>query len=111
VLVFVKSKTVFGDRQMENIFQRQLLYFSSSQDTSVSGAQDYHRNVNPHQAFPKSIVELFLSQWRNRQFIAQMTKREASDAIADPSWGWPGRFSIRFSCYRQLLPSMQVRLT
>jgi lipopolysaccharide transport system permease protein len=32
--------------------------------------------VNPHQAFPASIVELFLSQWRNRQLIAQMTKRE-----------------------------------
>jgi len=32
--------------------------------------------VNPHQAFPANIVELFRSQWRNRQLIAQMTKRE-----------------------------------
>jgi lipopolysaccharide transport system permease protein len=32
--------------------------------------------VNPHQAFSTGIVELFLSQWRNRQLIAQMTKRE-----------------------------------
>jgi len=33
--------------------------------------------VNPHQAFLTSIVELFLSQWRNRLLIAQMTRREA----------------------------------
>lgn len=32
--------------------------------------------MNPHQAFPANIVELFRSQWRNRQLIAQMTKRE-----------------------------------
>lgn len=32
--------------------------------------------MNPHQAFSTGIVELFLSQWRNRQLIAQMTKRE-----------------------------------
>ena len=32
--------------------------------------------MNPHQAFSTSVVELFLSQWRNRQLIAQMTKRE-----------------------------------
>jgi lipopolysaccharide transport system permease protein len=32
--------------------------------------------VNPHQAFPANIFELFRSQWRNRQLIAQMTKRE-----------------------------------
>lgn len=32
--------------------------------------------MNPHQAFPANIVELFRSQWRNRQLIAQMTKRD-----------------------------------
>lgn len=32
--------------------------------------------MNPHQAFPASIVELFASQWRNRQLIVQLTKRD-----------------------------------
>jgi len=32
--------------------------------------------MNPHKAFPTSIVELFLSQWRNRQLIIQLTKRD-----------------------------------
>jgi lipopolysaccharide transport system permease protein len=32
--------------------------------------------VNPHQPYPTSIYALFLSQWRNRQLIAQMTKRD-----------------------------------
>jgi lipopolysaccharide transport system permease protein len=32
--------------------------------------------VNPHQAYPATIRELFLSQWRNRQLIVQLTKRD-----------------------------------
>ena len=32
--------------------------------------------MNPHQGFPTTISELFLSQWRNRQLIVQLTKRE-----------------------------------
>jgi lipopolysaccharide transport system permease protein len=32
--------------------------------------------VNPHQAFPAGIVELFLSQWRNRRLIVQLIKRD-----------------------------------
>jgi lipopolysaccharide transport system permease protein len=32
--------------------------------------------VNPHQAYPASISELFLSQWRNRRLIIQLTKRD-----------------------------------
>jgi lipopolysaccharide transport system permease protein len=33
-------------------------------------------NVNPHQPYPTSIRELFLSQWRNRHLIVQLTKRD-----------------------------------
>jgi homopolymeric O-antigen transport system permease protein len=32
--------------------------------------------VNPHQPYPTSIRELFLSQWRNRHLILQLTKRD-----------------------------------
>jgi len=32
--------------------------------------------MNPHQAFPASIVELFSSQWRNRHLVMQLTKRD-----------------------------------
>lgn len=32
--------------------------------------------MNPHQAYPASISELFLSQWRNRRLIIQLTKRD-----------------------------------
>jgi lipopolysaccharide transport system permease protein len=32
--------------------------------------------VNPHQAFPTDISEMFLSQWRNRHLIVQLTKRD-----------------------------------
>ena len=32
--------------------------------------------INPHTAQPTSVVVLFKSLWRNRQLIAQMTKRE-----------------------------------
>jgi len=32
--------------------------------------------MNPHQPFPTGITEVFLSQWRNRQLIVQLTKRE-----------------------------------
>ena len=32
--------------------------------------------MNPHQARPTSLKELLASQWRNRQLILQMTKRE-----------------------------------
>jgi lipopolysaccharide transport system permease protein len=32
--------------------------------------------VNPHQAFPTSISEMFLSQWRNRHLILQLAKRD-----------------------------------
>jgi homopolymeric O-antigen transport system permease protein len=32
--------------------------------------------VNPHQPYPTSIRELFLSQWRNRHLIVQLTKRD-----------------------------------
>jgi lipopolysaccharide transport system permease protein len=32
--------------------------------------------VNPHQPYPTSIRELFLSQWRNRHLIFQLTKRD-----------------------------------
>jgi lipopolysaccharide transport system permease protein len=32
--------------------------------------------VNPHQAFPASVAELFLSQWRNRRLIIQLIKRD-----------------------------------
>ena len=32
--------------------------------------------MNPHQAYPATIRELFLSQWRNRQLIVQLTKRD-----------------------------------
>ncbi len=32
--------------------------------------------MNPHQAYPTTIRELFLSQWRNRQLIVQLAKRE-----------------------------------
>ena len=32
--------------------------------------------MNPHQAFPANIFELFRSQWRNRQLIVQLTKRD-----------------------------------
>jgi len=32
--------------------------------------------MNPHQRFSASIKELFLSQWRNRQMIRRLTKRE-----------------------------------
>jgi lipopolysaccharide transport system permease protein len=32
--------------------------------------------MNPHQAHPASIVELFASQWRNRQLIIQLIKRD-----------------------------------
>lgn len=34
--------------------------------------------MNPHQPFATSVVELFSSQWRHRQLIAQMTKREVA---------------------------------
>ena len=33
-------------------------------------------NVNPHQGFPTGISEMFLSQWRNRHLIVQLTKRD-----------------------------------
>jgi lipopolysaccharide transport system permease protein len=33
-------------------------------------------DVNPHKAFPAGIGELFLSQWRNRRLIMQLTKRD-----------------------------------
>ena len=33
-------------------------------------------NVNPHQPYPTNIRELFLSQWRNRHLIVQLTKRD-----------------------------------
>src|SRR6266576_5448040 len=32
--------------------------------------------MNPHQAFPASIVELLSSQWRNRHLVMQLTKRD-----------------------------------
>ncbi|MGN6733458.1 MAG: ABC transporter permease [Candidatus Binatia bacterium] len=32
--------------------------------------------MNPHQPYPTSIRELFLSQWRNRHLIVQLTKRD-----------------------------------
>jgi lipopolysaccharide transport system permease protein len=32
--------------------------------------------VNPHQPYPTNIRELFLSQWRNRDLIVQLTKRD-----------------------------------
>jgi homopolymeric O-antigen transport system permease protein len=32
--------------------------------------------VNPHQPYPTNIGELFLSQWRNRHLIVQLTKRD-----------------------------------
>lgn len=32
--------------------------------------------MNPHQPYPTSIRELFLSQWRNRHLILQLTKRD-----------------------------------
>jgi len=32
--------------------------------------------MNPHRAYPTNIVELFASQWRNRQLIIQLTKRD-----------------------------------
>lgn len=34
--------------------------------------------MNPHQRFSANIKELFLSQWRNRQMIFQLTKRDIS---------------------------------
>jgi lipopolysaccharide transport system permease protein len=35
-----------------------------------------HQGINPHAAQPTSLVALARSLWRNRQLIAQMTKRE-----------------------------------
>ncbi|MDP1678982.1 MAG: ABC transporter permease [Candidatus Nitrotoga sp.] len=35
-----------------------------------------HQGINPHAAQPTSLVALVRSLWRNRQLIAQMTKRE-----------------------------------
>ncbi len=35
-----------------------------------------HRGTNPHAAQPTSLVALARSHWRNRQLIAQLTKRE-----------------------------------
>src|SRR6266513_1322967 len=32
--------------------------------------------MNPHRAYRASIFELFASQWRNRQLIIQLTKRD-----------------------------------
>jgi homopolymeric O-antigen transport system permease protein len=32
--------------------------------------------MNPHRAYPTSIIELFASQWRHRQLIIQLTKRD-----------------------------------
>src|SRR5258706_4897572 len=32
--------------------------------------------MNPHHAHPSNVIELFASQWRNRQLIIQLTKRE-----------------------------------
>jgi lipopolysaccharide transport system permease protein len=32
--------------------------------------------MNPHRAYPTNVVELFASQWRNRQLIIQLTKRD-----------------------------------
>jgi lipopolysaccharide transport system permease protein len=32
--------------------------------------------MNPHRAYPTSIIELFASQWRHRQLIVQLTKRD-----------------------------------
>ena len=32
--------------------------------------------MNPHQPYPTNIRELFLSQWRNRHLIVQLTKRD-----------------------------------
>jgi len=34
------------------------------------------KKVNPHQPYPTTIGELFLSQWRNRHLIVQLTKRD-----------------------------------
>jgi len=34
------------------------------------------KKVNPHQPYPTTIRELFLSQWRNRHLIVQLTKRD-----------------------------------
>ena len=35
-----------------------------------------HQGINPHAAQPTSLVALVKSLWRNRQLIAQMTRRE-----------------------------------
>jgi lipopolysaccharide transport system permease protein len=36
----------------------------------------HHQGINPHAAQPTSLVSLAHSLWRNRQLIAQMTRRE-----------------------------------
>lgn len=42
-------------------------------NTPLSPAQ----GINPHASQPTSLVALTKSLWRNRQLIAQMTRREA----------------------------------
>jgi len=43
--------------------------------------------INPHAAQPTSLAALGKSLWRNRQLIAQMTRREAAGRYKGPALG------------------------